>query len=133
MYVPKYFSLQEVLPSTVFHRYRDAPTCLWLIFDEDLLISADLIRKHYGPIVINNWHWGGIIQYAGFRYFDHPDGAEISQHKFGRAFDLHPMRVHPHELINDYHTKDLECFRLIRYVEPIVDTPTWMHIDTRAR
>ncbi len=129
MYIPEHFILQEWLPENFYFanisQYGDR---LWLIFDNRILWTHDQLRKRYGRINMNDWLWGGHNQYRGWRPFDCPIGAELSQHKFGRAGDS--VFTQPTEEIRQdimRHQNDDE-FQYIAVIEKDVN---WLHIDCR--
>ena len=126
-YRPKYFCLHELVPESLYDTVDHA--VLWGFFDDRILIAADIIREAYGPMVINNWHVGGGLQYCGFRPWDCKDGAAYSQHKFGRALDLHPVPSSEKVVEIRYRITTGEiCAGLVTCVEDGVD---WLHIDCR--
>ena len=102
----------------------------WInLWDKRILITADRIRKRYGPILINTYCFGGNHQYRGWREFDCPVGADYSQHKFGRALDMEPVKVTVEEIREDIRKggRSDPVFQLIGRVE---NRTSWLHIDT---
>ncbi len=85
-YRPKHFKLYELVPkATLAHMGERA----WLLLDHRILIAGDQVRDFFGaPCTVNTWHDGGDKDSRGWRPGDDPDGAEHSQHKYGRALDL---------------------------------------------
>ena len=80
-YKPVYFRPEELVPPRFainWYKYCDGT----------MLIALDRLRDRFGSITINNYLWGGNLQYAGYRPFDSGTGSNDSQHCFGRAFDL---------------------------------------------
>jgi len=74
----------------------------WQLLDERMVRSAQDLRNYFGPLTINDWHVGGKFQQRGLRtwefFIDEDEPIEYalecyaasrSQHKYGRAVDLH--------------------------------------------
>ncbi|MDY0218973.1 MAG: D-Ala-D-Ala carboxypeptidase family metallohydrolase [Candidatus Cloacimonas acidaminovorans] len=120
MYVPIYYKWYELVPNKKYQNY-------WLILmDERILITLDEIRKYYGrPVTVNNWYWGGKFNSRGWREPFDPDGAELSQHKFGRAVDFTIAGISAETIRNDIRRG---LFPLITCIEKDV---SWVHIDVR--
>jgi hypothetical protein len=145
MYNPKYFAAYELLPE---QNYAELAQHIPHIFDDRILRLADFIREEIArPAYINTWAISkakevfGYLQYAGYRPFDCPDGADMSQHKFGRALDIKFMylsdlpyrrRVEEYNAIRDWLTTNQENFPVLRdclrCLEYDID---WLHIDCR--
>ena len=88
MYKANHFKLYELLPRWFYERNKHLGDKLWLMFDDRVLWTADQLWKLYGPTVVaNDWYWGGSNQYRGWRPWNCKVGANLSQHKFGRALD----------------------------------------------
>ncbi|MBF0409406.1 MAG: hypothetical protein HQM10_18850, partial [Candidatus Riflebacteria bacterium] len=97
-------------------------------------ISCERLRERYGVCKINDWIFGGHFKASGFREDECRIGAELSQHRFGRAADLKFEGVTPEEIRKDMRKKasmnpDMTTFQLITCVED--GTDTWLHIDVR--
>lgn len=127
MYIPRHFKLVEFLPQQFFedniNHYGDK---LWLVFDQQILKAADLLREKWGPLVANTWYHGGRHQYRGFRDPDCNVGAKLSQHRFGRALDLVP-RDTTAQLIRADLKKSYAAYRITCIEENV----SWLHIDRR--
>jgi hypothetical protein len=111
MYLPKYFSLNECFPP-------DFPKS-WKYFDERILISADKLRETFGAL----WCNGNGLTQCGFR----TNGSVTSQHRFGRALDLHSNKYSSEEM-RKYIIRNREMFPYIKFLELSV---SWLHIDCR--
>lgn len=83
MYKPKYFTIKELVNPEILKNTPES--VLWLIFDERLLLCADLIREKTGACTVNA---SGLTD-CGLRDWTSITGAKYSAHKFGRALDLH--------------------------------------------
>lgn len=133
MFVPKYFSLHELLPKAFYEQYYPhRGQSLWELFDPALLRGADAVRREFGKMVANTWYWGGVHQYRGYRPFDCGVGSTFSQHKFGRAIDLIPVegdvdKIRGMILQGFYDEQEIRNFT---GVELAVG---WLHLDTRNR
>lgn len=122
-----HFRIEELVPPGVFSARGQSA---WELLDAAILVSADAIRTHFGPIVINNWHDGGPLKESGLRSFTSATGAVYSQHRYGRALDLHPRNATPQE-VYEYILAHPESFPHITTLEDIRYTATWIHIDCR--
>lgn len=128
MYTCKYFKIEELVPQDEFESYKDNQKILWWEFDRDILYIADRLRDDYGPLIINDWVWGGNNHYRGFRPPNSDVGAARSQHKFGRAVDLIPKHVHPDKIREDIINHKHPYMDKIKAIEMDI---SWLHIDVR--
>ena len=129
MYKCKHFKIEELVPPELFEQYKDAPYKLWWVFDDRALYIADRLREDYGPMICNDWLWGGSRTDSGFRPFDAGDyAAGLSQHKFGRAFDFIPKNIHPDEIRKDILSDKRPYMEKIMGLELNI---SWLHFDTR--
>lgn len=89
-YEPKHYGVYELVPRSVYDEFH-AQSLLFL--DPRIIKAADLVREFFSvPCFINDWYWSngdGGWQNRGFRTGFSPVGATYSQHKFGRALDIH--------------------------------------------
>jgi len=126
-YRPKFFEIEElVYPEMVQSNWG---ANLWLAFDAHALVTLDRLRERYGPIVVNDWATGGRFKYSGLRPMDCTEGAALSQHKFGRAFDCKPRYAAAADVRSEIlaHPWD-PAFEFITRIE---DFPGmgWVHFD----
>lgn len=129
MYVPRHFAVSELVPPEIFAEWKASPESLLYIFDVGALQTLDGLRDRYGPLVVNNWHQGGAFRYSGWRPFACTEGAPLSQHKFGRAFDCKFRFVTADEVREDiFTTPDDSPFFRIRRVE-VFEGMSWFHFD----
>lgn len=128
-YIPKHFVLQEWLPKDFYNQNKGLGDKLWLMFDDRILWTYDKLRKRYGKIIINDWLWEGHNQYRGWRPFDCPVGAKLSQHKFGRAGDGIFEKFTAEEIRQDIlkHQNDYD----FQYISVIEGNVSWLHCDCR--
>lgn len=128
---PQYLKLQEVLPRDTYYILEAAGKLdtAWRLFDPRILWTADKLRELYGTMNCNTWIWGGTSQYRGWRPFDCGVGADLSQHKFGRALDLVFPNVSAAEIRADIKADKWPVhFNHITCIEDLVG---WLHIDCR--
>lgn len=110
-YKPKYFSLKECFP-------KDVKAC-WSLMDDRIMMMADELREVFGPLWVNG---RGLTQ-CGFR----TNGSLTSQHRCGRALDLHSDKV-PYFEIRKFILDNPDQFKYITFLEVDID---WLHIDCR--
>ena len=155
-YIPKYFKVHELVHPDEYKAYASTPHRLWWAFDNRLLWTADQLREKYGSIVINNWYKAngngytvsdGSYKSCGLRSMADKVGAALSQHRFGRALDLHFTKITAQAVIGEMDKMGLfksgswradpdPVFDPFRYITVIERTAngvpcTWLHIDTR--
>jgi hypothetical protein len=136
-----HFILQEYVPKATFDAY---PAHICQRFVDERILDADtqlklLLESHYGKsvsITINNWYYGGVRQFSGYRPPNLGPGNESSAHKLGKASDKQfkfkdsgigiPIKQ-VYDLVRLHHHKFFELG--IRRIEDIRDTPTWLHWD----
>lgn len=123
----------EMVPRHVFYKYeKRGADYLWtILFDERLLRSIDTIREQFGPMTVNDWHIGGNNELRGYRPPSCVIGADLSQHRFGRAADLIPSRADADEIRNDIIEDQMG--RPYRYIGGLEMKISWLHIDVRQR
>lgn len=126
MYTCDHFTIRELVPP-IIHKARGYYS--WELLDERMLRTLDRLRARYGPITVNDWHWGGVRQWSGLRTPQSPSYSPTSQHTFGRAADCLFFDVTPDEVRRDMLADpDHPDFALIGSIE--LDT-SWLHFDVR--
>jgi len=146
MYIPKNFAIHELVGPDLFNKYS-VTTTLWLAFDQYALMALQALRERYGSIIVNNWKSGGTRKESGLREMTTTTGAALSQHKFGRAFDILFMgNVTPEQVRQEMKSLDLfdrDCrqetdpkYRTFDYINCIEwydngKPISWFHFDTR--
>lgn len=130
MYKPEHFQLEELVPKDLWLIHsRKRINKLFLLFDDRILRTADMLRVRFGPLYCNTWKNAGNFNYRGFRPFNSTVGSTLSQHKFGRALDLVPVKVTAEEIRQDIIANPTrEIYKHIRAIEEDV---SWLHIDCR--
>lgn len=126
-YKPKNYELFELVPPVIF---KERGERAWELLDSKALVTMQTFRETFGRTVVNDWYWGGRLKESGLRDYYTLTGAKLSQHKFGRAFDLHPREVTIEEAY-EYILKNPEKFPYLTTLEDIKYTPGWLHMDNR--
>lgn len=129
MYKCKHFKIYELVPPSIYNKYKDTPYKMWLMFDDRVLREADKLRDKFGSCTINNWYWGGDFSQSGIRTPESRYYKETSQHSFGRALDLKFNSIRAEE-VRKYIKENPSEFPLIKGLEDFKGM-TWVHIDTR--
>lgn len=130
MYIPRYFKIEELLPKYFYEKYKDLGNKLFLMFDERALVTLDRLRNRFGSAIVNNWIFGGNNHYRGWRPFDLPFGSLLSQHKFGRAFDV-TFKNYSSEKVRIEIINDSKKERYFEHIVCIEDKISWLHFDCR--
>jgi len=114
MYKCEHFDVHEWVYPELYKKYlvnKKPDMKLWSVIDERVLITADRVREFVNiPVSINDWINGGNFKESGLREPSTSTGADLSQHKFGRAGDLkfNSSKWNP-ELLRQY-MKSIGCF-----------------------
>lgn len=119
------FKIEELVDKATFEKFGDNA---WLFLDKTALITLQQLRNTFGPLTVNDWHWGGNFEYSGFRHPQCSIGAKLSQHKFGRAFDVKSTDFSAQEM-QDYILAYPEKFPYITRMENAEHTKKWLHFD----
>lgn len=146
MYRPEHLTAKELVWKELFEKYNkmNKTDRILYVFNPLVLKTGDMLRKKYGAITINNWFYGGSLQYRGLRPFGHGEGAALSAHMFGAALDCNFKDATAEEIREDMRKagcfkpgfrsnipQGFECFKYIHRVEcteggkPI----SWFHFD----
>lgn len=128
----KHFSLEELVPQEIFHQFAGRSAQFLDYRSANLL---DAIRELVGqPITINNWNSGGAFSQSGFRLPDTLVGGKLSQHKFGRAYDLKidvNGEIKSYEHFRNLIRANFNQLNKLGLTTIELNTPTWLHIDMR--
>ena len=122
----KYFKIYELVPQHIYRVYKDYA---WKFLNPKILETIDVLKEHFpnGTIKINDYYWGGIRKWSGWRTPLSPDYSETSQHSLGNAVDC---------IFSEYDVAEVRQFiiynpDLFPHVKGIeLDVP-WLHIDVR--
>lgn len=132
----KYFKIKELVAPDMLKVSEDI---LWLLFDDRILRIADQIREEYGACTVN----ANGLENCGLRSMS-AGGAAFSQHKFGRALDLHIVAIE----LDAGKIKDSakrKEYKIMRYNEVrqelakkfpelnMENNISWLHIDVGNR
>jgi hypothetical protein len=144
MYIPEFFRKAELFSKKVIEMEKDRGDFIWRLIDNRAAWTIDKIRKHfcgtkkqnaYDVMTINNWIWGGMWQYRGFRHpiVDIVDNSLnmslTSQHCFGRGIDFNLGKITPDEVRQDITTHPTsERYKYVMGIELDVE---WVHVDFR--
>lgn len=133
MYLPRHFAPHELLPGlTRDTTWKDLDPAVRARLDDRLLETCDEVRDLLGvPCTINNYATGGSRSLCGWRPRDCEVGAKWSQHKEGRAADLHPAGI-PAEVARSIIRHAVTALKLPHLGGVELDV-SWLHIDVRPR
>lgn len=125
MYKTDYFAIEELVTPRHLEMFTEKQ--LWRMLDERILRAIDLLRQDLGPIIINNWKFGGRLDDCGLRLPDFYPEPSPSQHLSGRAMDIHPRDYTPKETRQVILENQIRYRGFISRIE--ANTDTWVHID----
>lgn len=160
MYKPEHFELYELVYPEIYDQYakQNRLHLVWGVLDRAALWTIDQLRKKYGPCSINTWYQktdkgytirkgSGVFSESGLRPDGTNTGSVLSQHKFGRAFDLKFRNIAAPDVVKDMDSMGLfrsggwrsdpdPKFHPFRYLTTIERSLggvpcSWLHIDTR--
>lgn len=124
---PRFFTAAELVPEDTFKILGEK--AIEILIDPRILITLDQLRERYGKLIVNDWSFGGSLQMSGWRPGNATTGAMFSQHKYGRAIDVHPQAVTVEEMRHDIQKRpDRKCYEFVTAVELEVG---WFHFDVR--
>ena len=130
MYKPQHFAGHELFDEKYYGEILPVlGDRIFIIYDARVLVTADRLRKRFGPIKVNDWKWGGGFNFRGFRPPGCTVGAAFSQHRFGRALDMDPVNVEAEEIRQDMIAKPNEA--TYEYITAIETDISWLHYDVR--
>jgi len=130
MKVSNNFILQEFVNPDIYNHPAIGARCIdWL--NCELIPTVQLLRDEMGPLLINDWEWGGNYVDSGLRVFNDNQYSQFSSHKGGNAVDIKPQKVSCAELyyriLNNQHK-----YPHISRLENIEYTPTWVHVEVSS-
>jgi hypothetical protein len=118
---------RELVPPDSFKYCKSRGLNPLILLDQRIIKIYATIKSKFPKAICNNWHLGGKYSQSGYR--NDGSGAPVSQHRFGRALDIHG--VDPRVLYNHLLKWRLLSYRDITAIESLSDTPSWVHIDVR--
>lgn len=133
MYKPRFFRIEELVWPEFHEQRQRRGDALFMAFDARAPLTLDRLRERYGPLVVNDWLWGGEFTLSGLRPFGSGVGAALSQHIFGRAFDCKFRQVEAGEvraeLLAGRRRGAGETFEHVARIEAFPGMG-WFHFDT---
>lgn len=152
MKVSPNFDIREFVPKSTYDKWGENST--WFVNPLSVSVAEfyksfflAYYKKKNGDavkdvlIVINNWHYGGIKQYSGYRPPSYTEGAKESQHRFKNAFDCEIFIVFAdgtkievnYQEIHRVIAENDELFfsKGVRCIEDVRDATGWLHTDFR--
>lgn len=123
----EHFSAVELFSRQVLMTYGVNST--WFL-DRRILNYLEFVRARFGKTYLNNWYWGGQFDSRGFRSMLDPQGASMSQHRFGRATDCTFASVTPEEVRRDIIDNWAVMYRPLG-ITCIEAGVNWVHADMR--
>lgn len=133
MYIPRHFRVEELVWPEFHAEHRHRGRALFMAFDARALLTLDRLRERYGPLVVNDWLWGGEFRLSGLRPLGSGVGAALSQHVFGRAFDCKFRQAAAPEVRAELLAGRLRGpGQVFEHVTRVEDFPGmgWFHFDT---
>ena len=128
-YIPKYFKLFEVLSEVDYKHFKNKGWLSWKYFNPKLLKAMDFIREYTGEkIFINNWKFGGNLNWCGLRTKNCDMDNYKSRHFFGCAMDLHVLGYDSSEKYDKLRNKLLELPVFLELINEIEFGINWLHI-----
>jgi len=148
MYKTKdWFKIEELVPKKIYDEFesRGKLATLWTLFDDRALMSLDALKALYcpdEPVIVNNWPFlidkDGGNHFRGARPWVCKDkngkniGAEYSQHKFWRAFDVTFTGITAEEIRQD--VLKMKPWQIekkgLQYIRRFEKDVSWLHFDT---
>lgn len=153
MKVSKNFDIREFVPKEVWDAYGKKST--WFINERVVKLAQfykDYFTKHFKNewgddkvksviIKVNDWHYGGSMQYRGFRPIWYDKGGKLSQHRQANAFDCDIIvsmtdgsrKEADYSSIHRVILGDQTTFMRngLAAIEDVAFAPTWLHSDCR--
>ena len=127
---PPGFVVQEFVPPDLYALCGDEAIKL---IDSRVLSVLSQMRVDYGPLIINDWHSGGMYRYRGYRPLNCKEGAARSQHRIGCAIDCKPVRTTVDLMRADIIKKARAGLDVYAMIGAIEEGTSWFHFDVRPR
>jgi len=126
------FYLWEFVPPDIYDQYGNSS--VWFI-DPKIVRVTQFLRDFIGkPIMLNTYKMGSILNtiytHSGFRPPYTSVGAQLSQHRFGRAADVKVVGMDAPE-VRELIRENWARFKSVGLTTIEKATPTWTHIDIR--
>lgn len=141
IYIPRHFRIEELIPPVallpeplqrVYHSDKEK---LWRLFYAPLLVTLDRFRDRFGVMTVNDWSfhdaelWEHCRRWSGYRPEACEIGADLSEHRQGRAFDAIFRTVHPSMVRRDIQENAWHpAYEFIQRIEAFHGMD-WFHAD----
>lgn len=135
-YVPKYFTVREMVCPHVYEKWQNSERMIWSFFDPTLLQTLDFLRETFNkPITVNDWADGGVFSQRGLRcnlcqlvsQKTAKGQLYVSSHILGKAADFNVKGMTAEE-VRQWIIANKEK---LPYPICIEDGVNWVHIDMR--
>ena len=132
MKATKNIAWYELVPKAYYRNNEGYASAFQRVMDQGIVQAGQWFIERWGTTYLNDWYWGGGNDSRGWRPADDPDGAALSQHKFGRALDGSPESASPVEVhVDIINNPQLYLDAGITTFETVWLTPSWVHMDNR--
>lgn len=148
MKISQNFDVREFVPPAIWNKF--GTKSIWFISPQIPKIAEfykawfkDYYKADECLVIVNNWHYakvGPIYDSRGFRMPNDTDGASLSQHKFGNAFDCDLILV-KNGVKKELDYKEVQGVMLnnesvfmaagVTTIEDHLIAKTWLHTDNR--
>jgi len=132
-YLPRHFAPHELLPGlSGLETWATLDPVQRAKLADSLLETCDDVRDLLGvPCTVNDYATGGDRQWCGYRSPACTIGAPKSQHRLGRAADLHPVGMTADQARDKI--RQAVASGHLPYLGGIELGVSWLHIDVRPR
>ena len=79
--------LDEYISKAMYLKYEKVPWIMIGMLDRRMVMADQMLRDHFGSVMINNWWDEGVRQWSGIRTEESENYSPTSQHTYGRASD----------------------------------------------
>ena len=137
MYICNNFKLYELVDPITYSMYGDRA---WEFFTPEILMSIDGVREFTElPVRVNNWFWGGRLQWRGARTKICKEGASKSEHRLIYYEDRPPHLCNAMDF--DVKGMSAESIRgiilghkdhvLFQHINRLEKGTKWVHMDCK--
>ncbi len=110
------------------HTFLSRGEAAWGLFSQQSINMLHGVRTFLNvPIVVNNWHDGGDLEWCGYRSPGCTIGAPHSEHRNGNAFDCHCIMLSAEDARNRI-LADRDN-PLLNEVHRLEGNVGWLHVD----
>jgi hypothetical protein len=124
------FDIEEFVPKAIFAGWNKRSI---MFLDPRLIALAEFHRTFFDlPVYVNNWDSGGAFSLRGFRPPNTTTGGNLSQHKFGRAYDSNTSGMTAKEVYDVILANEKAFMKAgLTTMENVDFTKGWNHLDIR--